>query len=144
VVGVEVSTGLPSAGIPLEHEPSGFAFGVEPPPELDPVVEPDADPELDADIAPPAPLAPLPWLPPEPVVVPVVVPETSARFAQVADARSAHAARTARTVVGAHVVTVEGRRMNSPEGPDEHTPDPRGPMILQARGGCRGSSALLR
>src|SRR5271165_5823137 len=67
VVGFEVSTGLPSAGTPVEHDPFGLPFGIEPllePPdpllELGPVVEP---------VVVPWPLPPVPLVLPGPPLV---------------------------------------------------------------------------
>ena len=50
VVGLEVSTGVPCAGIPAVHEPFGLPAMVgtplSPPPEELPLLEPELDPEL--------------------------------------------------------------------------------------------------
>jgi hypothetical protein len=59
VVGFDVSAGIPSEGIPVEHEPSGFPFGVEP--EVDPALDVDVDVDVVPGLAP-LPAVPLPLL----------------------------------------------------------------------------------
>jgi hypothetical protein len=79
VVGFDVSTGCPSAGTPVEHDPFGLPFGIEPllePPdpllELAPVVEVVVVPVVVDWPLPPVPLE-LPGPPLVPTPAPVVL-----------------------------------------------------------------------
>lgn len=141
VVGFEVSTGWPSAGIPVEHDPSGLPFGMLPllePLELEVEVVPELEPELEVVPVAPVPLdellASLPPLPPVPVV-----PFVELLFdPHAADAKATHASAARAVIVGREFVRKEWQGMGS------SVRSKPAPIIGHARGGCRGLTSRAR